>query len=160
MHVPLFVLAFPNLAPPKIHRGPLSWTLAPGRYRHFAPQAHILESEEASIISPDHEEKIEATVGSNHTQDHERIKNQTSSNVAFPNPQNTNKTLYDILGATPADSKEELKKRYTTLAKLCHPDATRGAVVSIDLDFSAISSAYRVLSDPKQKLRYDRYGTS
>lgn len=65
--------------------------------------------------------------------------------------------LYDILGASPDDSKAELKRKYVFLAKQTHPDASRdGSELRTDLDFSEISAAYKVLSDPKEKRRYDR----
>mmetsp|Transcript_16265 Transcript_16265/g.21282 ORF Transcript_16265/g.21282 Transcript_16265/m.21282 type:complete len:498 (-) Transcript_16265:151-1644(-) len=71
------------------------------------------------------------------------------------------KTLYDVLGAKPIETREELKKRYTTLAKICHPDAliTRkknGEDNTEVPDFNEIASAWRVLSDKKQRKRYDR----
>ena len=65
------------------------------------------------------------------------------------------RTLYDILGATPEDTKAELKRKYVVLAKQTHPDAVRDGSSS-DIEFSQIAAAYKVLSDPKQKRRYDR----
>ena len=72
---------------------------------------------------------------------------------------NNNKvrTLYEILGASPHDSRAALKKRYLFLAKKLHPDAVQdGDPNSTSGEFSQISAAWTVLSDPKQRLRYDR----
>jgi hypothetical protein len=67
------------------------------------------------------------------------------------------RTLYDILGASKDDSKTEIKRKYILLAKLSHPDATRGSsTLRSDLDFSEIAAAYRILSNTKERKRYDR----
>jgi DnaJ-domain-containing protein 1 len=71
------------------------------------------------------------------------------------------RTLYDILGTTPTATKEELKRQYIKLAKCTHPDAIISQQRSdpnayISCDFSEIASAYRVLSNPLERKRYDR----
>lgn len=63
------------------------------------------------------------------------------------------RTLYQILGATGQESREELKQLYLKLAKRHHPDA-QGA--HKDDSFTEIAAAWRVLADPKQRKRYDR----
>jgi curved DNA-binding protein CbpA len=77
-------------------------------------------------------------------------------------------TLYDVLGASPTHTRPELKKCYITMAKKYHPDAMISKSNAIDdddtadntdmnnPDFSEIAAAWRVLSDPKQRKRYDR----
>lgn len=76
------------------------------------------------------------------------------------NVKKNTRTLYDILGASKNDSKSELKQKYISLAKQSHPDATGGKSLTESsdkrLDFSEIASAYRILSDPKERKRYDR----
>ncbi|KAL7566429.1 hypothetical protein ACA910_000910 [Epithemia clementina (nom. ined.)] len=81
------------------------------------------------------------------------------------------KTLYEILGAQPNFTRAELKQRYVALAKITHPDARRngaGAAAAAAaaaqnsvnggeaLDFTEIAAAWRILSDEKQRKRYDR----
>ncbi|CAB9524709.1 DnaJ domain [Seminavis robusta] len=82
----------------------------------------------------------------------------------------TSTTLYDILGASPDDSRAELKRRYAQLARQTHPDAmirrnrnnnstatsTSSTTSTTEHSFSDIAEAYRVLSDAKLKKRYDR----
>lgn len=81
-------------------------------------------------------------------------------------------TLYDVLGATGKETRSELKKLYVELAKRYHPDSARsgggghrGAEAydddddgrsGLSSDFSEIAAAWRVLSNPKQRRRYDR----
>lgn len=86
------------------------------------------------------------------------IDNEDGTSVLSPTDK---RTLYDVLGANPSDTREELKKRYTSLAKICHPDALLiqeldGKNVSNVPDFTEIAAAWRVLSDKKQRKRYDR----
>jgi DnaJ-class molecular chaperone len=80
------------------------------------------------------------------------------------------KTLYDVLRGSPTDTRTELKKCYVAMAKKYHPDALTSAAMSNakdgtpisaspmddSIDFSEIAAAWRVLSDPKQRKRYDR----
>mmetsp|Transcript_1548 Transcript_1548/g.2426 ORF Transcript_1548/g.2426 Transcript_1548/m.2426 type:complete len:426 (-) Transcript_1548:219-1496(-) len=68
-------------------------------------------------------------------------------------------TLYDIMGASQKDSQEQLKVRYKALVKKLHPDAqiASGGVSIIGYaDLSDINAAWEILSDPKERLRYDR----
>jgi curved DNA-binding protein CbpA len=71
------------------------------------------------------------------------------------------RTLYEILGATPNATKGELRRKYVALARTTHPDALIGsnATVSYEsrsVEFSDIAQAWRVLSNDKERLRYDR----
>jgi hypothetical protein len=77
----------------------------------------------------------------------------------------TKRTLYDILGASPMATKEELKKCYVKMAKLSHPDAKLsqnnnsggGAETqTTTFDFTEIAAAWEVLGDTKMRKRYDR----
>ena len=62
-------------------------------------------------------------------------------------------TLYEILGASPDDSVEEMKLKYRELAKRSHPDS--GSTVE-GLDFGEIAAAWSILSIPRERLDYDR----
>ncbi|HKX66271.1 MAG TPA: DnaJ domain-containing protein, partial [Intrasporangium sp.] len=61
--------------------------------------------------------------------------------------------LYQILGLTPATSSAEITRAYRRLARRYHPDVdtTPGAAHR----FTEITHAYRVLSDPGARARYD-----
>lgn len=65
-------------------------------------------------------------------------------------------TLYDILGASPKDTQEQLKLRYTSLVKRLHPDANPNIIDSDDYALSEINAAWEILGDKKERLRYDR----
>lgn len=76
-------------------------------------------------------------------------------------PTTKKKTLYEVLGADPSDTREVLKQKYTDLAKISHPDAIRSRIGGEDAaestpDFSEIAAAWRILSDKMERKRYDR----
>jgi len=67
------------------------------------------------------------------------------------------KTLYDYLGASPKDTQEQLKIRYTTLVKTLHPDSNPDKdTQNFYYDLSDINAAWEVLKDPEERKRYDR----
>jgi tetratricopeptide (TPR) repeat protein len=63
--------------------------------------------------------------------------------------------LYDILEMPLFSSLERVKKQYKVLAFRYHPDVHQGDD-KYEEKFKAVSSAYIVLSDPRQKLAYDQ----
>ncbi len=63
--------------------------------------------------------------------------------------------LYDIMEIPMFSSLERVKRQYKVLAFKYHPDAHQGDK-KFEEKFKAISKAYQVLSDPKQKLVYDQ----
>jgi molecular chaperone DnaJ len=62
---------------------------------------------------------------------------------------------YDVLGVAENASQEEIKKKYRKLAKEYHPDANPDDP-GAEERFKEISEAYRVLSDPDRRKKYDR----
>ena len=65
--------------------------------------------------------------------------------------------LYDILGVPKTSTAEEIKKAYRKLALLKHPDKCPGDEKAAD-NFQQLQKAYSILSDPKKRERYDKFG--
>ncbi|MET0589898.1 MAG: DnaJ domain-containing protein, partial [Naasia sp.] len=63
---------------------------------------------------------------------------------------------YEVLGVAREASTEEIKKAYRRLARELHPDVNPGADASER--FKAVTHAYDVLSDPRQRQDYDNGG--
>lgn len=78
----------------------------------------------------------------------------SGSSDGDPTTDTATTNLYDILGANPSDSHAELRRKYTALARLKHPDA--GTTKADASSFSEIAAAWAVLGDAKERLRYDR----
>lgn len=68
----------------------------------------------------------------------------------------TKRDYYDILGVAKSASLDEIKKAYRKLALAWHPDRNKAA--NAHEKFKEINEAYAVLSDPKKKETYDRFG--
>lgn len=64
---------------------------------------------------------------------------------------------YEILSVTREASDEELKKAYRRAAIQWHPDRNPGNAEA-EAQFKEINEAYQVLSDPKKRATYDRFG--
>ncbi|MFP4467207.1 MAG: molecular chaperone DnaJ [Candidatus Goldiibacteriota bacterium] len=69
-----------------------------------------------------------------------------------------NKDLYEVLGVSRNASSQELKSAFRNLAKKYHPDVFDGDKDEAEERFKEIGSAYKILSDPAQRQRYDAYG--
>ena len=69
------------------------------------------------------------------------------------------KDYYSVLGLTKSAKPEEIKKAYRTLAQKYHPDKNPGDAKAEE-KFKEINEANQVLSDPQNKEKYDRLGSS
>src|SRR3982750_3596162 len=65
--------------------------------------------------------------------------------------------FYEILGIKRDAKPEEIKKAYRRLARKYHPDVNPGDK-SAEERFKLITEAHDVLSDPKKRKVYDRFG--
>lgn len=66
------------------------------------------------------------------------------------------KDYYDILGIKKDASEEDIKKAYRKQALRYHPDKNKSP--GAEDKFKEVAEAYDVLSDPKKKDIYDRFG--
>jgi len=70
------------------------------------------------------------------------------------------KELYHLLDLEPGPETNtaEIRKAYYKKAKELHPDKHRGDKDYVDTQFKEVSEAYRVLSDPVERRKYDEFG--
>lgn len=66
------------------------------------------------------------------------------------------KDYYDVLSVSRSASEEDIKKAFRKLALEYHPD--RNKKEGAEARFKEVNEAYQVLSDPKKRATYDRYG--
>jgi len=65
--------------------------------------------------------------------------------------------FYNILGVERDVSPEEIKRAYRVLARRYHPDRNPDNAAA-EVRFKDVNEAYRTLSDPDKRARYDRLG--
>ena len=68
----------------------------------------------------------------------------------------TTRDYYEVLGVPRGASAEDIQRAYRTLARRYHPDINKEP--GAEDRFKEINEAYAVLSDPKSRARYDRFG--
>ncbi len=69
----------------------------------------------------------------------------------------TKRDYYEVLGVSKNATDDELKKAYRQVAKKYHPDMNPGDA-DAEAKFKEASEAYKVLSDPEMRSRYDQFG--
>lgn len=65
--------------------------------------------------------------------------------------------FYNVLGIHRDATAPEIKRAYRELVMRWHPDRNQGDPIA-EARFKTIAEAYRVLSDPRERAKYDRYG--
>ena len=66
------------------------------------------------------------------------------------------KDFYEALGVARTDNEEEIRKAFRKKAMEFHPDRNKSE--GAEDKFKEINEAYQVLSDPKKRAQYDRFG--
>lgn len=62
--------------------------------------------------------------------------------------------LYKRLGVAPTSSAREIRSAYRKLARKVHPDTSRSPETAAE--FAKVTEAYRILTDPERRAKYDR----
>jgi molecular chaperone DnaJ len=66
--------------------------------------------------------------------------------------------FYEILGVSRSASADDIKRAYRALARKHHPDVSENKAEA-EHHFKQINEAYEVLSDPRKREQYDRFGS-
>ena len=82
---------------------------------------------------------------------------RTSALSSTSLPSTRDRTLYEILNSSPAASRIDIKRQYVKLVKLSHPDALGSdSTADSEEQFQLITEAWKTLSNPLERKRYDR----
>mmetsp|Transcript_12999 Transcript_12999/g.18636 ORF Transcript_12999/g.18636 Transcript_12999/m.18636 type:complete len:533 (-) Transcript_12999:79-1677(-) len=93
----------------------------------------------------------------------EQNQKKNSENIATDkNKEYT--TLYELLQVPSNATREQIKQSYIRMARITHPDAMNSSGLKVEkgdneaggVKFSEIAAAYKLLSDSKERKRYDR----
>ncbi len=74
--------------------------------------------------------------------------------MAVSDPEQQMDDLYKRLGLTPKATQREIRSAYRRRARAQHPDVSRSPDAAEA--FARLAEAYRILSDPQRRARYDR----
>ena len=66
------------------------------------------------------------------------------------------KSHYEILGAPPRASLQEIKEAFRKQSMLCHPDRNGNTALSNEI-YRAVLNSYRILSHPERRAEYDSF---
>lgn len=88
-------------------------------------------------------------------EDYDEEEEESKGPEQHVDPNNT--VLYDIMGLKKDATMEEIKKAYKKLALLKHPDKNPNDQQAAE-NFQLLQKAYKILSDPKKRERYDQWG--
>mmetsp|Transcript_31676 Transcript_31676/g.48216 ORF Transcript_31676/g.48216 Transcript_31676/m.48216 type:complete len:407 (-) Transcript_31676:219-1439(-) len=86
------------------------------------------------------------------------FKTAVDTSLAAASTEGKESTLYDVLGGSMNDTHDELRLKYTNLAKKLHPDAQFGQKNGSNgsVGFTDINAAWQILGDATERRRYDR----
>ena len=124
------------------------------RSRSFVPAISSHSTDAGPKLGEDNDRSDESGSDDASSQANNRRRRRRRQSSNQPN-------YYDILRVSPDATQPELKRSYVALARKTHPDALIGRepgdVAADDLpEFQQVSEAWKTLSDPIKRKRYDR----